>query len=142
MDSDTTPNVLSRESTFTMGILKPCFVLKKTTWKENTAVQQDATKNHPQSTKPEPQPTQMKTGNAKQLRSPPTHNINGKINLKGPLTEEFIKMEFSEVFEGLGRFPGEPYKLKLKLDAVPINQGRFQYIWKRPSMRRSENYVP
>ena len=60
----------------------------------------------------------MKTGNSKQLRSPPTHNINGKINLKGPLTEEFIKTEFS-VFEGLGRFPGEPYKLKLKPDAVP-----------------------
>ena len=106
MDSDTTPNVLSRASTFTMGILKPCFVLKKTTGKENTEVQQDATKNHPHSTKPDPQPTQMKTGNA-------------KINLKGPLTEEFIKTEFSEVFEGLGRFPGEPYKLKLKPDAVP-----------------------
>ena len=61
----------------------------------------------------------MNSGNAKQLRSPPTHNINGKINLKGPLTEEFIKTEFAEVFEGLGRFPGKPYKLKLKPDAVP-----------------------
>ena len=119
MDSDTIPNVLSWAFTFTMGILKPCFVLKKTTGKENTEGQQDATKNHPHSMKPDSQPTQMKTGNAKQLRSPPTHNINGKINLKGPLTKEFIKTEFSEVFEGLGRFPGEPYKLKLKPDAVP-----------------------
>ena len=33
MDSNTTPNVLSRESTFCMGILKPCFMLKKFTRK-------------------------------------------------------------------------------------------------------------
>ena len=36
MDSNTTPNVLSRESTFCMGILKPCFMLKKFTRKEDT----------------------------------------------------------------------------------------------------------
>ena len=36
MDSNTTPNVLSREFTFCMGILKPCFVLKKSTRKEDT----------------------------------------------------------------------------------------------------------
>ena len=36
MDSNTTPNVLSRESTFCMGILKPCFMLKKSTGKEDT----------------------------------------------------------------------------------------------------------
>ena len=29
MDSEDTPNVLSREITFLMGILKPCFVFKK-----------------------------------------------------------------------------------------------------------------
>ena len=29
MDSDDTPNILSREMTFLMGILKPCFVSKK-----------------------------------------------------------------------------------------------------------------
>ena len=36
MDSNTTPNMLSRESTFCMGILKPCFMLKKSTRKEDT----------------------------------------------------------------------------------------------------------
>ena len=29
MDSEDTPNILSRETTFLMGILKPCFVVKK-----------------------------------------------------------------------------------------------------------------
>ena len=29
MDSDDTPNILSRETTFLMEILKPCFIVKK-----------------------------------------------------------------------------------------------------------------
>ena len=60
-------------------------------------------KNHPQ----------------QQPRLPLPYNINGKVNLKKPLTEQFIKSEFTEVFDGLGRFPGEPYKLRLKPDAIP-----------------------
>ena len=54
-----------------------------------------------------------------QPRSPLSYNINGKVNLKKPLMEQFIKSEFTEVFDGLERFPGEPYKLKLKPDAIP-----------------------
>ena len=60
MDSDTSPNILSRESTFTMGILKPCFVLKKSTGKED-AVQKQIPGNHPRSSKPEQKSTMMKT---------------------------------------------------------------------------------
>ena len=41
------------------------------------------------------------------------------MNLSSALTEEFIKTEYSEVFDGLGWFPGELYKLKLKPDAIP-----------------------
>ena len=109
MDSTTTPNVLSRESTFIMGILKRCFVLKKPTGKEHTDTPTDTSSTAPSTDKKQP----------KEPRSPLPHNINGKVNLKKPLTEQFIKTEFAEVFDGLGRFPGEPYKLKLKPDAVP-----------------------
>ena len=111
MDSNTTPNMLSRASTFCMGILKPCFVLKKSTGKEDIPLMtmdipsRTTDKNHPQ------QP--------KQPRSPLPYNINGKVNLKKPLTEQFIKSEFAEVFDGLGQFLGEPYKLKLKPDVIP-----------------------
>ena len=41
------------------------------------------------------------------------------MNLSSVLTGEFIKSEYFDVFDGLGQFPGEPYKLKLKLDATP-----------------------
>ena len=109
MDSNTTPNVLSRESSFCMGILKPCFVLKKFTRKEDT----------PSTTTATPSRTTDKSHPWQQPRSPLPYNINGKVNLKKPLMEQFIKSEFAEVFNGLGRFPGEPHKLKLKPDVIP-----------------------
>ena len=49
----------------------------------------------------------------------PPYNLNGKVDLSRPLTEGYIKSEYSDIFEGLGRFPGEPYRLKLKPDSTP-----------------------
>ena len=118
MDSNTTPNVLSRASTFCMGILKPCFVLKKSTGKEDTPL---TTMDTPSTTTDTPSRTMDKNHpwQPKQPRSPLPYNINGKVNLKKPLTEQFIKSEFAEVFDGLGQFLDEPYKLKLKPDVIP-----------------------
>ena len=36
-----------------------------------------------------------------------------------PLTHEKVESTYADVFQGLGKFPGEPYKLRLKPDAVP-----------------------
>ena len=36
-----------------------------------------------------------------------------------PLTQEKVENTYADVFQGLGKFPGEPYKLRLKPDAVP-----------------------
>ena len=36
-----------------------------------------------------------------------------------PLTQEKVETAYADVFQGLGKFPGEPYKLRLKPDAVP-----------------------
>ena len=36
-----------------------------------------------------------------------------------PLTQEKLESTYADVFQGLGKFPGEPYKLRLKPDAVP-----------------------
>ena len=33
-----------------------------------------------------------------------------------------VTTQFADVFTGLHKFPGSPYKLKLKLDAVPAKQ--------------------
>ena len=36
-----------------------------------------------------------------------------------PLTESIMKDVYADIFQGLGKFPGEPYKFRLKPDAVP-----------------------
>ena len=36
-----------------------------------------------------------------------------------PLAQEMIETTYQDVFEGLGKFPGEPYKLRLKENYVP-----------------------
>ena len=36
-----------------------------------------------------------------------------------PLRQEKIETTYADVFQGLGKFPGDPYKLRLKPDAVP-----------------------
>ena len=36
-----------------------------------------------------------------------------------PLTQEKVEFTYADVFQGFGKFPSEPYKLRLKPDAVP-----------------------
>ena len=37
----------------------------------------------------------------------------------GPLTKESVISVYSDVFQGLGKFPGDPYKLRLKPNSTP-----------------------
>ena len=37
-----------------------------------------------------------------------------------PLTQDKVESTYADVFQGLGKFPREPYKLRLKPDAVPV----------------------
>ena len=76
-------------------------MLKKSTGKEDTP---SMTTDTPSMTTDTPSRTTDKNHlqQPKQPRSPLPYNINGKVNLKKPLTEQFIKSEFTEVFDGLG----------------------------------------
>ena len=97
MDSDDTPNVLSREHTFMMGILKQCFVVEKTS-KTNLSSVGNKSMAKPVT------PKKMETRNS---------------NITGPLTKDMVTTQFTDVLTGVGKFPGPPYELKLKSDAVP-----------------------
>ena len=101
MDSDDTPNVLSREQTFMMGILKPCFVLKK---ESKTNISSAGKESKAKPVTPKKMDTKMEAM---------------KPNITGPLTKDMVTTQFADVFTGLGKFPGPPYELKLKPDAVP-----------------------
>ena len=47
-------------------------------------------------------------------------SVNHSLSIADlPLTQEKLESTYSDVFQGLGKFPGNPNKLRLKPDAVP-----------------------
>ena len=107
MDSGDTPNVLSQETTFLMGILKPCFVAK-------------GVDGFPEKT---PQLLEIPDGKIATEHSKDSKKLTKSINpdsLKNQhLTQEMIESTYPDVFEGLGKFSGEPYKFRLKENSIP-----------------------
>ena len=49
------------------------------------------------------------------------HSINPKSVNKSPLTKEKILKVYADVFEGLGTFLGEPYRLRLTENYMPAS---------------------
>ena len=139
MDQNDSPNVLCRETIFLMGILKPCFVLKKRnstssysnaqeTTELSSGVPESNSKANTLVAKQFPPKTASPAGKStttRQNTDSNRKNLNSKHSIDPdsvefiPLTEERVKEIYKDVFEGLGTFPGEPYKLKLKPNAVP-----------------------
>ena len=72
-------------------------MLKKFTRKEDTP---SMTMDTPPTTTATPSRIVDKSHPRQQPRSPLPYNINGKVNLKKPLMEQFIESEFAEVFDG------------------------------------------
>ena len=175
-----TPNLLSRETTFLMGILKKCLSVEKTQNEPNNQISSLSVSDHSvpsteaapvpltegaschsvPSTEAAPVPlteaapltstegvschsvpltetapltsteeerSQMncasisdtaKTPGSSSVRVAGSNNHSLSIT-DLPLTQEKIETTYAGVFQGLGKFPGEPYKLRLKPDAVP-----------------------
>ena len=153
-----TPNVLSRETTFLMGILKKCLSIEKTPNEPNNQISSLPVSGHsvlpteadpltpaeadpltstegvfchsvpPMEEKPYTEDrSQMNcariSNTADSSDSSPKHVVGSNYHSLSitdlPLTQEKVETTYADVFQGLGRFPGEPYKLRLKPDAVP-----------------------
>ena len=143
MDSDETPNILCREQTFFMNILKPCFTVQK----DNSAV--DMTTPVPNAIPPEahevqsenntyseqiipvgePNPVMKRTEKISSSHSgitdlaPNTALSASVLSVHSKPTEttlmkESVLKNYSDIFQGLGKFPDEPYKLRLKPDST------------------------
>ena len=152
-----TPNLLSRETTFLMGILKKCLSVEKT---QNNQISSPPVSGHsvpPTEAAPVPltegaschsvPPTEAapvplteatplasteersqmncasisdtaKTPDSSSVRVVGSNNHSLSIT-DLPLTQEKVETTYADIFQGLGKFPGEPYKLRLKPDAVP-----------------------
>ena len=162
-----TPNLLSRETTFLMGILKKCLSVEKAPIEPNNHVSStsvsgpapvlltegpapvpstegpasvlhtEAASCHPlpsrEAAPATPVPSmkgrsQMNCASISNTAESPKvtpNRVSGSNNhslsvANLPLTQEKVESTYADVFQGLGKFPGDPYKLRLKPDAVPV----------------------
>ena len=161
-----TPNLLSRETTFLMGILKKCLSVEKTPNEPSNQISSLPVSGHSVlPTEADPltstegvfshsvtstegvfchsvPPTEEKATDPLTATEERSHmncasisdtadssdsssnsvvgsNYHSLSITDLPLTQEKVETTYADVFQGLGKFPGEPYKLRLKPDAVP-----------------------
>ena len=142
-----TPNLLSRETTFLMGILKKCLSVEKAPNEPNDQSSLRSTEgvfghsvtstegvfshsvppteeNSLTSTEDRSQMNCASISNTAESPESSSDHVAGSNNhslsiADLPLTQEKVESTYADVFQGLGKFPGNPYKLRLKPDAVP-----------------------
>ena len=139
-----TPNLLSRENTFLMGILKKCLSVEKAPNEPNNQISSTSVSGHSVLLTEEDPLTstegvfghsvpltedrsQMNCASIPNTAESPESSSNLVIGSNNPslsiadlpLIQEKVESTYADVFQGLGKFPGEPYKLRLKPDAVP-----------------------
>ena len=140
-----TPNLLSRETTFLMGILKKCLSVEKAPipsnqissipvsghlvplTEEDPLTSTEGVSSH--SVPPvEGDPltstedrSQMNCASIPNTAESPESSSDRAVGSNNqslsiadlPLTQEKVETTYADVFQGLGKFPGEPYKLRL-----------------------------
>ena len=158
-----TPNLLSRKTTFLMGILKKCLSVEKAPNEPNNQISLTSVSGHSVPLTEENPLTSMKgvfnhsvllteenslastegvvshsvpltedrsqmncaniSNTAKSPEFSPDRVVgsnNTSLSIANlPLTQEKVESTYADVFQGLGKFPGDPYKLRLKPDAIP-----------------------
>ena len=106
-DCDRSPNLLSRDACYTLGVLKPCYTVER------------APSAQPRLA-PKPLPHQEMKGCSGKLSDGSRKQSISQNQLKDcPLTKQDILHVYSDVFTGIGKFPGMPYKFQLKDNAKP-----------------------
>ena len=102
-NANSSPYLLSRDACFRMEVLQTCFMV---TGKEL----------------PQPESVSNQSINPCKKMEERMHSIDQGSVSKSPLTKQKILNVYADVFEGLGTFPGEPYKFKLKKNYVPAKR--------------------
>ena len=121
-DCDRSPNLLSRDACYTLGVLKPCYTVENSTNSTDSTV--SPVKHSHASNKSDLAAgsflhQKMKESERKLSNCSNKHSIS-KSQLQGsPLTKQDILDIYSDVFTGIGKFPGLPYKFQLKPNAKP-----------------------
>ena len=114
---DKSPNLLSRDACYPLGLLKPCYTVEHSTGSTHS------------------QATPSKVGNSfhhcgnegsagKLSNNSTKHSFTREQLQGGPLTKQDILETYSDVFSRIGKFPGEPYKFQLKPNAKPARHAQ------------------
>ena len=112
-DCDRSPNLLSRDACYILGVLKPCYTVENTsspTVNASTKGDVAAKSFH----------HHKMNGSEEKLSNDSNKWSINQSQLQGtPLTKQDILDVYSDVFTGIGKFPGMPYKFQLKPNAKP-----------------------
>ena len=117
-DCDRSPNLLSKDACYILGVLKPCYTVEKTTSK-NTTTKTTSSPTVNASTKGDVEAKsfhhQKMNGSEEKLsnNSKKWSILQSQLQ-DDPLTKWDILDIYSDVFTGIGKFPGMPYKFQLK----------------------------
>ena len=113
-DCDRSPNLLSRDACYILGVLKPCYTVENTSSPAVNASKKGdvvAKSFH----------HQKMNGSEEKLSNNSNKGSINKSQLQGgPLTKQDILDIYSDVFTGIGKFPGMPYKFQLKENTKPM----------------------
>ena len=121
-DCDRSPNLLSRDACYTLGVLKPCYTVENSTNSTDSTV--SSMKHSHASNKDDLVAKSFlhhkMSGSEKKLSNNSNKCSILERQLQGsPLTKQDILDIYSDVFTGIGKFPGLPYKFQLKPNAKP-----------------------
>ena len=112
-DCDRSPNLLSRNACYILGVLKPCYTV------QNSSSSTVSASNKGDVVAKSFLHQKMKESEKKLSNYSNKWSIK-KSQLQGdPLTKQDILDMYSDVFTGIGKFPGMPYKFQLKHNAKP-----------------------
>ena len=118
-DCDRSPNLLSRDACYTLGVLKPCYMVEKTIARKTTPPTVNACTKGDVVAKSFHH--QKMNGSEEKLSNDSSKCSISQSQLKDhPLTKQDILQVYSDVFTGIGKFPGMPYKFQLKENAKPM----------------------
>ena len=114
-DCDRSPNLLSRDACYTLGVLKPCYTV------ENSTTSTDSThaSNKDDLVAKSFLHQKMKESEKKLSNCSNKWSISKNQLQGGPLRKQDILDIYSDVFTGIGKIPGLPYKFQLKPNAKP-----------------------
>ena len=121
-DCDRSPNLLSRDACYILGILKPCYTVENSTDSTDSTLS-PVTPIHASNRDDFSGKSflhQKMNGTEKKLSNCSKKCSISKGKLQGgPLKKQDILETYTDIFSRKGKFPGLPYKFQLKPNAKP-----------------------